>query len=108
MVIVYKESAVNWHTLGSLISTEHFGLVNLIAGRRLATELMQDEFTGETLSRELISLLAWERNAQVREELNEVTRQIGEPGASKRAAKAIIEFINQGSETGSGSDRVMD
>src|SRR5205807_60339 len=36
MVIVYKESAVNWHALGSLITTEHFGLVNLIAGRRLA------------------------------------------------------------------------
>ena len=98
MVIVYKESAVNWHTLGSLISTEHFGLVNLIAGRRLATELMQDGFTGETLSRELISLLAPERNAQMREELSEVIKQIGEPGASKRAAQAIIEFINRVSE----------
>ena len=49
-VIVYKESALNWHTLGSLITAEHYGLVNLIAGRRLATELMQDEFTGETLN----------------------------------------------------------
>lgn len=95
MVIVYKESAVNWHTLGSLITTEHFGLVNLIAGRRLATELMQDGFTGETLSRELISLLTPERNRQMREELNEVIEQIGEPGASRRAAKAIIEFIDK-------------
>src|SRR5213075_2342838 len=54
MVIVYKESAVNWHTLGSLISTEHFGLVNLIAGRRLATELIQDQLTAESLANELI------------------------------------------------------
>jgi lipid-A-disaccharide synthase len=98
MVIVYKESAVNWHTLGSLISTEHFGLVNLIAGRRLATELMQDGFTGDSLARELISLLAPERNAQMREELNEVIEQIGEPGTSQRAAQAIIEFINRVSE----------
>jgi len=98
MVIVYKESAVNWHGLGSLINIEHFGLVNLIAGRRLATELMQDEFNGEGLSRELILLLAPERNARMREELTEVAKRIGEPGASQRAAKAIIAFINKVSE----------
>lgn len=94
MAIVYKESAVNWHALGSLITTEHFGLVNLIAGRRLATELIQDDFTGETLARELISLLEPERNRSMRAELEEVSKRIGEPGASSRAAKAIIEFIN--------------
>jgi len=98
MVVVYKESVVNWHALGSLITTEHFGLVNLIAGRRLATELMQDDFTGESLSRELISLLSPERNARMRADLGEVSGRIGEPGASKRAAKAIVEFINRVSE----------
>jgi lipid-A-disaccharide synthase len=95
MVIVYKESAVNWHALGSLISTDHFGLVNLIAGRRLATELMQDQFTGETLSRELVSLLDPSRNARMRAELKEVMTRIGEPGASRRAAQAILEFISE-------------
>jgi lipid-A-disaccharide synthase len=98
MVVVYKESAVNWHALGSLITTEHFGLVNLIAGRRLATELMQDDFSGESLARELLSLLSPERNEVMRAELKEVTRRIGEPGASKRAAQAIVEFINRVSE----------
>lgn len=98
MVVVYKESPVNWHALGSLITTEHFGLVNLIAGRRLATELMQDDFNGESLSRELLDLLTPERNANMRKDLTEVIRRIGEPGASKRAAKAIVEFINKVSE----------
>jgi len=92
-VIVYKESALNWHTLGSLISAEHYGLVNLIAGRRLATELMQDDFTGETLARELTSLLESKRNAQMRAELKEVMGKIGEPGASRRAAQAILNFV---------------
>lgn len=93
MVIVYKESALNWHTLGSLITAEHYGLVNLIAGRRLATELMQDDFTGETLAQELISLLETSRNAQMRAELREVMGKIGEPGASRRAAQAILTFV---------------
>ena len=93
-VIVYKESALNWHTLGSLITAEHYGLVNLIAGRRLATELMQDEFTGETLARELISLLEPKRNAAMRAELKEVMKKIGEPGASRRAAQTILDFVS--------------
>jgi lipid-A-disaccharide synthase len=94
LVIVYKESVVNWHTLGSLITAEHYGLVNLIARRRLATELMQDDFTGETLAEEIISLLAPERNAAMRTELREVMKQIGEPGASLRAAQAILNFMS--------------
>ena len=95
MTVVYKESAINWHALRRLISTEHFGLVNLIAGRRLATELMQDGFTGESLAQEMISLLEPERNRDMRAELNEVTKNIGEPGASVRAARAILNFMEQ-------------
>src|SRR5438477_2946598 len=97
-VIVYKESAMNWHALGSLITTEHFGLVNLIAGRRLATELIQDDFTGETLAGELNSLLDPDRNLAMRAELKEVMRRIGEPGGSGRAAKVILEFMKEVSE----------
>ena len=108
MVVVYKESAVNWHALGRLITTEHFGLVNLIAGRRLATELMQDDFTGESLARELDSLLTPERNARMRADLKEVTRRIGEPGASKRAARAIVEFIDSQKPDRKGGQRALD
>ncbi len=95
LVIVYKESSLNWHTLGSLITTEHYGLVNLIAQRRLATELIQDDFTGETLARELVSLLDPQRNAEMRTQLNEVMKSLGEPGASLRAAQAVMQFIEQ-------------
>ena len=94
LVVVYKESALNWHMLGSLITAEHYGLVNLIAGRRLATELIQDELNGESLARELLELLNPDRNAAMRAELKEVTRKIGDPGASTRAARAILEFIS--------------
>jgi lipid-A-disaccharide synthase len=92
-VIVYKESAVNWHTLGRLITAEHFGLVNLIAGRRLLTELMQDQLTGEQLAAELLSLLDQERNRLVREELHEVAARLGQGGASTRAAETILRFL---------------
>lgn len=93
MVIVYKESPINWHTLGRLITAEHFGLVNLVAGERLVTELMQKDLTGEKLSSELLGLLLPERNSALRRTLHEVAQRLGEPGASDRAAKKIIESM---------------
>jgi lipid-A-disaccharide synthase len=99
MVIVYKESTINWHALGSLITTEHYGLVNLIAGRRLATELIQDDFTGQSLAQEILKLLDPNRNAEMRSELKEITQRIGEPGASERAARAILRFLANRSQS---------
>ncbi|MGH9903505.1 MAG: hypothetical protein ACRD68_16990 [Pyrinomonadaceae bacterium] len=111
LVVVYKESAVNWHTLGRLIEVEHYGLVNLIAGRRLAPELMQDEFTGEALARELLKLLDPRRNAEVRGELRATTARLGAGGASRRAAEAVLEAIRgwkQGATTRGRGDRVTE
>ncbi len=93
--MVYKESTLNWHALGSLITAEHYGLVNLIAGRRLATELIQDDLNGESLARELLELLKPDRNAVMRAELKEVTKKIGDPGASDRAAHAILNLLGR-------------
>ncbi|HET6670772.1 MAG TPA: lipid-A-disaccharide synthase [Pyrinomonadaceae bacterium] len=96
MVVVYKESMINWHTLGRLITTEHFGLVNLIAGEEVATELMQDDLNGESLANELLLLLEPGRNREARERLSEVAGQLGEGGASDRAAQRILEFLESG------------
>lgn len=94
LVIVYKESFINWHTLGRLIHTEHFGLVNLIANERLVTELMQNDLNGERLAREILSLLDATRNAALRTRLSEVTMQLGAGGSSARTARAIIKAVS--------------
>lgn len=95
MVIVYQTSALNYKLLRPLITVEHFGLINLIAQQRLAKELIQDDFTPETLSAELFRLLEPETNKKMRERLTEVTDTLGHGGASKRAAEAIIKLLNQ-------------
>src|SRR6185369_4809147 len=78
MVIVYKESAINWHTLGRLIDVEHYGLVNLVAGERLATELMQNDLTGERLASELLALMQADRNQEMRNALKDISHRLGE------------------------------
>ncbi|HEX5964644.1 MAG TPA: lipid-A-disaccharide synthase [Pyrinomonadaceae bacterium] len=93
MVVVYKESAVNWHTLGRLITVPHYGLVNLVAGTEVATELMQTDLTPDNLVHELIQLLDPKTNRATREELQKVAKRLGEPGGSERAAELIVNFL---------------
>jgi lipid-A-disaccharide synthase len=95
MVVVYKESAVNWHTLGRLITVTHYGLVNLVAGKEIAKELMQNDLTGERLAAELLQLLDPETNTRTRGKLAEVARNLGEAGASERAAESVISFLSR-------------
>jgi lipid-A-disaccharide synthase len=93
MVIVYRESAFNWHTLGNLISADHYGLVNLIAGERIVPELIQDDLNGERLANELLDLLKPDKNAAMKMRLKEVIAKLGEGGASEKAAKAILREL---------------
>lgn len=93
MVVVYKESPINWHTLGRLITVPHFGLVNLVVGKEIAKELMQDQLLGENLANELLKLLEPETNKAMRATLRDVAHKLGDPGASQRAAEQIIGFL---------------
>lgn len=97
MVVVYKESLINWHTLGRLITVAHYGLVNLVAEERVATELLQDELNGERLANELLLLMDKKTNEDARERLREVARQLGDGGASQRAAELILAALGKGS-----------
>lgn len=90
MAIVYKTSAINYKLLRPLIDVEHFGLINLIAGKRVANELIQDDFTPETLAAELFRLIEPSTNAEIRKELAAAVDKLGHGGASKRAADAIL------------------
>ena len=66
-----------------------------MAGERVATELMQDDLNGERLANELLSLLDGKRNEAARARLREVATQLGEGGASQRAAERILEALRE-------------
>ena len=93
LAIVYKTSPFNYKLMRPLISVEHFGLINLIAGERLAKEMIQADFTAETLSAELFRLLEPETNQKMREKLRDITERLGHGGASKQAAKYILREL---------------
>lgn len=94
MAIVYKTSGINYSLLEPLISVEHYGLINLIAGERVVKELIQHEFTGESLAIELLRLLEPTTNSKIREQLKATTAKLGQGGASARAAEAILRLLD--------------
>lgn len=93
MVIVYATSDLNYALLKPLISVEHYGLINLIAGKKVAKELIQQDFTPAVVAEELFRLLDPEVNATVRSDLRQAREKLGSGGASKRAAEAILRLI---------------
>ena len=94
MVIVYNSSVLNYVLLKPLISVEHYGLINLIAGERIAKEMIQNEFTSETLGNEILHLLEPKENSSMRVCLKQAADKLGHGGASNRAAEAIMRLID--------------
>jgi lipid-A-disaccharide synthase len=91
MVIVYRVSPVTYRLGRPFVRVSTFGMVNLIAGRRVVPELVQDAFTPTAVADEAVSLLTdAARAAAVRAALREVRDRLGASGASRRAAHAVI------------------
>jgi len=94
MVVLYKLSPTTYRLGRSLARVDMYAMVNLIAGRRIVVELIQDGCTPEAVTAEAVRLL---NDRPYRDEmvaaLGEVRRQLGGPGASDRAAEAILELV---------------
>ena len=95
MIVIYRLSPLTAKLAKPLVRTKFFSMVNLIAGREVVPELIQDDFTPVRVASEAVSLLSaskesLEKLAVIRRGLAEVTRLLGPPGAVDRAADAIV------------------
>ncbi len=96
MVVVYRISPLSYQLARRLVRLESIGMVNLIAGEKIVPELVQDAFTPDAVAREAVSMLTdHERAARVRQGLASVRQRLGGPGASRRAAEAILRVVNE-------------
>ncbi|HEY2829977.1 MAG TPA: lipid-A-disaccharide synthase [Thermoanaerobaculia bacterium] len=95
VVVMYRLSRLT-HWLGQrLVRVPHFSLVNIIAGKEVVPELLQRDVNGERIAAEARKLLEPEYNRWVRDELATVRTKLGEPGASRRAAEAIMSAVGR-------------
>jgi lipid-A-disaccharide synthase len=90
MVVVYKMAWLSYWVARLLVHMSHFALVNILAGRTIVPELLQQEASPERMAQEIERLLSdpGARRAQL-DGIAEVRRSLGEPGAAHRVAEEI-------------------
>jgi lipid-A-disaccharide synthase len=92
MVVVYRLSPLTYRLGRPFVRVSTFAMANLVAGSRVVPELIQDDFTSESVAAEALDILTSPaRAAQMREDLRKVRLRLGTPGASDRAARAVLE-----------------
>jgi len=92
-IIVYRVSLLTWFLGNLLVKLDSIGLANIVAGKKIAEELLQNDFTPKKASGLISELLKPEINKEKRNELQIIREKLGEQGASKRVAETILEFI---------------
>jgi len=91
MVLFYRTTAWEFWIASFFLRVKWIGLVNLVAGRSIVPELLQDEATGQRLYEEAVRILE-DRSTydEMKRDLAKVRAALGEPGASTRAAEAVL------------------
>jgi len=95
MIIIYRGTGVmRFEFLFRRSALEDYiGLPNIVADRGVCPELINEDVTAEKLANVALGILRdKDRFARMRQELAEVKRQLGEPGAINRAAQAILDM----------------
>src|SRR3954471_8632464 len=91
MVVVYRVGPLTYRLGKPLVRVDSYAMVNLVAGRRVVPELIQDAFTPEAAAAEALHVLTDPVHAAVvRRDLADVRAKLGTAGASRRAAEAVI------------------
>jgi lipid-A-disaccharide synthase len=96
MVVVYRLSPLTYRLGKPFVHVDTYAMANLVAGRRVVPELIQEDFTPERVAGEALRVLTDPSHAAaVRRDLHEVRGRLGEPGASHRAAQAVIDVARR-------------
>lgn len=101
MVVVYRLSDTTYWLGKPFVLVDMYAMPNLVAGRRIVPELIQADFTPARVAEHTVRLLIDAHLYQTtRAALRDVRAKLGAPGASGRAAEAILEMCGAGKEDG--------
>jgi lipid-A-disaccharide synthase len=94
MIIIYKVSAPSYYIGKMVINVDHIGLVNIMAGKTIVPELIQEAAIPEAIAAEVIDILTnRERMDDIKTDLSKIRAMLGSPGAAVRAAHLAYEMI---------------
>lgn len=94
MVVVYKTAWITSFIVRLVIRIKDVSLVNIVSGKRIVQELIQQDATPDRIAKEIHILLNDPARTQaMRKDLAALRARLGNPGASQRAAKVVAEEL---------------
>jgi lipid-A-disaccharide synthase len=96
MVIIYKVSRVSYWLGRALVRVPNIGLVNLVAGRQIVPELVQDEACSENIVAAIENIINDPDELTVlKEQLRTLRDKLGGAGASEKVARIALEMLDR-------------
>jgi lipid-A-disaccharide synthase len=93
MVVVYKLSSISYFIASRLITVKHISLPNVITGKLLVPELIQNDANAVNIATHGMKILT-NNNTDLIKEFNQIHQNLS-CNASEKSAKLILEFINE-------------
>jgi lipid-A-disaccharide synthase len=93
-VIIYRMSYLNYLLYRPQVKVPFIGIVNIIAGKKVIPEFVQSNATAKRIADQVLKTLKdhSEMN-RIKGDLKQIASSLGEPGASLRAAKIILDYL---------------
>ena len=92
-VLLYKVSPITYGIGKMVVNLTHVGLPNIVAGKEVIPELLQDDVSADAIVNTVLPLLDdLQVNQHMRSELRSVKEKLGESGAVNRVAQLIYDL----------------
>lgn len=96
MIIVYKASALTYFIGKTLVKLDNIGIVNILLGKTLLPELIQNDVNPEKIFQEAEKILInTEKYNSIKTELNKLHEILGNKNAAENAARIIYNLMNE-------------
>ena len=95
LIVAYRTGVISYLLARVMVKIPHIGLVNVVAGREVAKEFVQDNLRPDNIASAIVPLLDYESpdRRRVLEGLAEVRARLGTPGAAHRVAEMASELV---------------
>lgn len=95
MIIIYKVSFLSWLMLKPQVRVPYIGMVNVIAGKKIVPELIQNQVRPKLIAQKVCYYLNnLEEKKILIQNLKDIKSLLGEGGASKKVAQEVIKLVN--------------
>jgi lipid-A-disaccharide synthase len=99
MIIIYKVSFPSYWIGRAFIRVDHIGLVNLVAEKEIAPELIQKDVCPQRIADEAFRILRDPiLSRKMTESMGEVRQKLGKPGAVERVAHIVASLLHEAEE----------